>query len=94
MRPERTNLGGNRNAGRDGEGRATGTFHVIFCSLLYSFLLLALLFFQLFTVQQQTGLGETQRNQHGRRSNAGRDRGAGGREEEVEGRAEEGRAGG
>ena len=38
-------------ASSSGNWRATDACHVIFCSLLYSFLLLALLLFQLSTVQ-------------------------------------------
>ena len=41
--------------------------------------------FPLCAVHQQMGLGGTQRDWRGRRSNTGRDRGAGEREEEVEG---------
>ena len=42
---------------RDETGRATGTCRVIFCCLLYSFLFLALLLFQMSTVPQYVGLG-------------------------------------
>lgn len=52
--PDRTDAGGDRNAGRDGGG-ATGTCYVIFCSLLCSFLLLTLLLFQLSAYDNRRG---------------------------------------
>ena len=73
---------------RAGSGGGKGYCQVVFCSLLYSFLLLVL-FFQLFTVQQQTGRGGAGRDRTnaGGDSNAGQDRGADGRKEEVEGQS-------
>ena len=71
-----------RNARRNrGVNRYVSCY--IICSLLYVFLLLAL--FPLSTAQQQVGLGRTQWDRRGWRSNRGCDRGTGEREEEVEG---------
>ena len=74
---------------RAGSGGGKGYCQVVFCSLLYSFLLLVLLLFQLSTVQQQAKSGGTGRNRTdtGGNSNAGQDRGTGGQGEEVDGRA-------
>ena len=70
-------------------GEATGTCYVIFCSLLYSFLPLTFLLLIVY-VRQQAGRDRAGRNRTdvGGDSNKGRDRGAGGREQEVEGRAD------
>ena len=87
--PDRTDAGGNRNAGRDGRGGATGTCHVNF---LFSTLFISSSRFSSFPivyVRQQPGRDRAGRNRTnaGGDSNEGQDRGAGGREEEVEGQA-------
>ena len=76
--PDRTNAGDDRNTGQDGE--SNGTCYVIFCSLVYSFILLALLFPIVYSTKR-VGHGGAARNgtKVGGDSNVGQDRGTGGR---------------
>lgn len=86
--PDRTDAGGDRNAGRDGGG---GNGYLL-CYFLFSTLFISSSHsssFPIVCVRQQAGRDRAgrKRTDAGGNSNEGRDRGAGGREEEVEGRA-------
>ena len=85
--PDRTDAGGDRNAGRDGGGNG-----YLLCYFLFSTLFISSSHsssFPIVCVRQQAGRDRAgrKRTDAGGNSNEGRDRGAGGREEEVEGRA-------
>ena len=86
--PDRTNAGGDRNAGRDrGEGKRVCVMLLfVFYSIHFFF---SLFFFSIVYVRQQPGRDRAGRNRTnaGSDSNKGWDRGAGRREEEVEGRS-------
>ena len=92
--PDRIKVVGDRNAGRDGGEGATSMCHVMFCSLLYSCLLLALLLFPIVHSTITGGAGQDITGPTLATQQRGTGQGTGGREGEVEGRAEEGSGGG
>ena len=81
--PDRTNAGGDRNAGRN--SGSTGACHVMLFVLysIYSFFF-SLFFFSVVYSTTTGGAGRGATDRRGRHSNTGRDKEADEREEEVE----------
>ena len=80
---DRINAGGDENAGRN---RGVNRYVSCYIFVLYSvYFFFSLFFFSIVYSTPTGGLGRTQRDRCGRRSNTGRNRWAGNREEEVEG---------